>query len=53
MSKYNNVKQHDITDCGPCCIATICLDYKKEVTMTKLRGLSGTDSKGTTLKGMV
>lgn len=53
MSRYNNVKQHDITDCGPCCIATICLDYKKEVTITKLRELSGTDSKGTTLKGMV
>ena len=53
MSRYNNVKQHDITDCGPCCIATICLDYKKEVTITRLRELSGTDNKGTTLKGMV
>lgn len=53
MSKYKCVKQHDTTDCGAACIATICLQYKKETSITKLRDLSGTDIKGTTVFGMV
>lgn len=53
MSKYKCVKQHDITDCGAACIATICLQYKKEMTITKLRDMSGTDVKGTTVLGIV
>lgn len=53
MSKYKCVKQHDITDCGAACIATICLYYKKEVAITKLREMSGTDTKGTTILGVV
>ncbi|MCM1367582.1 MAG: peptidase domain-containing ABC transporter [Roseburia sp.] len=53
MSKYKCVKQHDITDCGAACIATVCLQYKKETTVTKLRDLSGTDIKGTTVLGIV
>ena len=53
MSKYKCVKQHDITDCGAACIATVCLQYKKETTITKLRDMSGTDIKGTTVLGIV
>lgn len=53
MSKYKCVKQHDITDCGAACIATVCLQYKKEMTITKLRDMSGTDIKGTTVLGIV
>lgn len=53
MSKYKCVKQHDITDCGAACIATVCLQYKKEMTITKLRDMSGTDTKGTTVLGLV
>lgn len=53
MSKYKCVKQHDITDCGAACIATVCLQYKKEMTITKLRDMSGTDIKGTTALGVV
>lgn len=53
MSKYKCVKQHDMTDCGAACIATICLQYKKEMTITKLRDISGTDIKGTTVLGLV
>lgn len=43
MSKYKCVKQHDITDCGAACVATVCLQYKKEMTIIKLRDMSGTD----------
>ncbi|MBL4931806.1 peptide cleavage/export ABC transporter [Clostridium paridis] len=46
------VKQHDMTDCAAACLATICMYYKKEITITKLRDVLGTDIKGTTLKGL-
>jgi ATP-binding cassette subfamily B protein len=46
------VKQHDATDCAAACLATVCMYYKKEITITKLRDILGTDIKGTTLKGL-
>ena len=46
------VKQHDITDCAAACLAMVCLCYKKEITITKLRDILGTDIKGTTLLGL-
>lgn len=46
------VKQHDMTDCAAACLATICMYYKKETTITKLRDVLGTDIKGTTLNGL-
>lgn len=51
---YKNylVKQYDSTDCAAACLATISMYYKKEVTITKLRDILGTDIKGTTLKGL-
>ncbi|MDR3264071.1 MAG: peptidase domain-containing ABC transporter [Clostridiales bacterium] len=53
MSKYKCVRQHDITDCGAACIATVCLQYGKETTITKLRDISGTDIKGVTALGII
>jgi ATP-binding cassette subfamily B protein len=50
--KKNLVKQHDATDCAAACLATVCMYYKKEITITKLRDVLGTDIKGTTLKGL-
>ncbi|HHK5536316.1 peptidase domain-containing ABC transporter [Bacillus cereus] len=46
------VKQHDAADCAAACLATVCLYYKKDISITKLRDLLGTDIKGTTLKGL-
>ncbi|CAM2888390.1 peptidase domain-containing ABC transporter [Hathewaya histolytica] len=46
------VKQHDMTDCAAACLATVCMYYKKEISITKLRDVLGTDIKGTTLKGL-
>ena len=46
------VRQHDITDCAAACLAMICMFYKKEITITKLRDMLGTDIKGTTLLGL-
>lgn len=50
--KYKHVKQHDATDCAAACLAMICLHYKKETTITRLRDLMGTDLKGTNLIGI-
>lgn len=46
------VKQHDATDCAAACLAMVCLYYKKETTITKLRDRMGTDLKGTNLIGL-
>lgn len=46
------VKQLDATDCAAACLATACMYYKKQITITKLRDILGTDIKGTTLKGL-
>ncbi|MHA2890534.1 peptidase domain-containing ABC transporter [Bacillus cereus] len=46
------VKQHDATDCAAACLATVCMYYKKDISITKLRDLLGTDIKGTTLRGL-
>lgn len=50
--KKNLVKQYDSTDCAAACLATVSMYYKKEVTITKLRDILGTDIKGTTLMGL-
>lgn len=50
--RYTFVKQHDMTDCAAACLAMVCLHYKKETTITKLRDMMGTDLKGTNLLGL-
>ncbi len=41
-----------MTDCAAACLAMVCLYYKKETTITKLRDMMGTDLKGTNLIGL-
>lgn len=50
--KYTFVKQYDSTDCAAACLAMVCLHYKKETTITRLRDMMGTDLKGTNLIGL-
>ena len=50
--RYTFVKQHDYTDCAAACMAMVCLHYRKETTITKLRDIMGTDMKGTNLIGL-
>lgn len=52
IMRYTFVKQHDVTDCAAACLAMVCLHYKKETTITKLRDMMGTDLKGTNLLGL-
>ena len=50
--KYIFIKQHDATDCAAACLAMVCLHYRKETTLTRLRDMMGTDLKGTNLVGL-
>ena len=51
--KYHCVKQHDITDCGAACLATICKQNKYNVGITKIREYAGTDKQGTNVYGLI
>lgn len=50
--RYTFIRQHDYTDCAAACMAMVCLHYRKETTITKLRDIMGTDFKGTNLIGL-
>ncbi len=51
--KYYCIKQHDVTDCGAACLATISKQYGLSTSITKIREIAGTDKMGTNAYGMV
>lgn len=51
--RYYCVKQHDITDCGAACLATICKQNGYKIGITKIRDIAGTDTQGTNAYGVV
>ena len=51
--KYYCVKQHDITDCGAACLATICKQNGYKIGITKVREVAGTDKQGTNAYGII
>ena len=51
--KYTFIKQHDITDCGAACLATVSRQYGFKTSITKIRQIAGTDKMGTNAYGMV
>lgn len=53
LRNYICIRQHDITDCGAACLATIFRYYGLKMTVTKLRDISGTDRDGTTAFGLI
>lgn len=53
LKRYYCVKQHDITDCGAACLATISKQYGFRTTITKIREIAGTDKQGTNAYGII
>ena len=53
MKKYYCIKQHDITDCGAACLATIAKQYGFTISITKIREVAGTDKQGTNAYGII
>jgi ATP-binding cassette, subfamily C, bacteriocin exporter len=50
---YSCTMQHDASDCAAAAISTILLEYNSEMSIMKIREIIGTDSYGTSVKGMV
>lgn len=51
--KYYCVRQHDITDCGAACLATVSKQYGLKFPISRIREVAGTDKQGTSAYGMV
>lgn len=50
---YYCVRQHDITDCGAACLATIAKQNGYEIGITAIREIAGTDKHGTNAYGLI
>lgn len=48
-----NVKQHDMTDCGAACIASIAAFYNLDLPIARIRQFASTDTKGTNVLGLI
>lgn len=51
--KYYCIKQHDMTDCGAACLATISKQNGYKIGITKIREVAGTDKQGTNAYGVI
>ncbi|MBT8180221.1 MAG: peptidase domain-containing ABC transporter, partial [Eudoraea sp.] len=47
------IKQHDITDCGAACLASIAAHYQLQLPIARIRQYAGTDKKGTNILGLL
>lgn len=47
------IKQHDVTDCGPACLASVASHYRLTLPITKIRQYANTGIKGTTILGLI
>ena len=50
---YFCILQHDETDCGAACIATIAKQHGLSLSISRIREIAGTDKKGTSAYGLV
>lgn len=46
------VMQFDSSDCGVACASSICSYYKKQISLSRLRAMMGTDAYGTSISGL-
>ena len=53
MRRGIKIKQHDITDCGAACLASICAFYGLRFPVSRIRQYAFTDKKGTNVLGLV
>lgn len=47
------IKQHDITDCGAACLASVCAYYGLQFPVARIRQYAFTDQKGTNVLGLI
>ncbi len=51
--KKTIIKQHDITDCGATCLASISAHYNLQIPIARIRQYASTDKKGTNVLGLI
>lgn len=51
--KRTQIKQHDITDCGAACLASVAAHYELRLPIARIRQLANTDQKGTNILGLL
>lgn len=47
------IKQHDLTDCGAACLASVSAHYGLRLPIARIRQMASTDQKGTSILGLV
>ncbi len=47
------IRQHDITDCGAACLASISIHYGLDLPIARIRQYASTDKKGTNILGLI
>jgi ABC-type bacteriocin transporter len=53
MNKKTIIKQHDITDCGAACLASVSAHHGLNFPIARIRQYASTDKRGTNALGMV
>jgi len=53
MKQDIKIKQHDITDCGAACLASIAANFSLKFPIARIRQYAFTDKKGTNVLGMI
>lgn len=53
MNRNVKIKQHDYTDCGATCIASIAAFYNKKLPLSKIRQMTSTDKQGANVLGLI
>ncbi|MGR5983923.1 cysteine peptidase family C39 domain-containing protein [Bacillus cereus] len=51
--RFPLIRQHDLKDCGPACLAMISKYYGLSVPISKIRESTGTDLQGTNIQGLL
>ncbi|WP_421943186.1 peptidase domain-containing ABC transporter [Pedobacter sp.] len=52
-AKRTIIKQHDVTDCGAACLASIAIHYGLDMPIARIRQYASTDKKGTNVLGLI
>lgn len=53
INKSTKIKQHDVTDCGAACLASVSAHYGLKLPIARIRQMASTDKKGTNVLGMI
>ena len=53
MTNRVKIKQHDITDCGAACLASVAAHYRLLLPVARIRQFASTDQKGTNVLGLI